>query len=203
MERHVIVQPGPITSVPLPDAESAEGHFRDRARRPIPVPEAHETSQTSEPAIRFLGEERAAFDANAVIVQDAADIHRVDDLWPSLLHRSGAQRVVLRAAGLSRNDLAAVEGGLNAALEDCGCDQGAVGVVTFSVFAAIGLLVHRRAAGRMRLPVATVSRDMSVLVGAAVAGGILGKMAGLLAARVRFLRLRRRLGELLEPNALE
>lgn len=135
---------------------------------------------------------------NAVVVEEAADIDRINDLWPSLMHRSGAQKVELTAPGISGIDRAAVEGGLNTALEDCGCEQGAVGVVIFSILAAIGLLVGRRGVGRVRPPAATAARDTSVLIGAAVIGGILGKAAGLLAARVRFVRHRRRLEELLK-----
>jgi len=194
VEPHVIAPPAPIASLPLPEARPAEQGSDDLASRLIRVAAPSQISP---------GARGPAPNANAVIVGEAADLGRVDDLWPSLLHRSGAQRVELRAGGVPGDDLAAVEGGLNAALEDCGCAQGAVGVVTLPVLAAIGLLVGRRHAVRMRLPVASVSRDMSVLAGAVVAGGILGKTAGLLAARVRFLRLRRQLEELLKPNALE
>ena len=53
---------------------------------------------------------------NAVVVEEAADIDRINDLWPSLMHRSGAQKVELTAPGISGIDRAAVEGGLNTAL---------------------------------------------------------------------------------------
>ena len=138
---------------------------------------------------------------SAIVINDLRDLHRLDATWSALRRTDG--QVQLTAPALAEKPRVEIERDLNASLEDCGCHEGAVGVVVFSLLATAGLLMpgRRRPLRRSRGPSATmwlVWRAAAWIGGCAVVGGALGKAAGLAAARSRFARHRRRLRAELE-----
>jgi len=145
---------------------------------------------------------------NAIVINDIRDFHRLDATWSTL--RRGGGQVELNAPALPEGPRVEIERILNSSLDDCGCDQGAVGVVALSLLAAARVLVpgRRRSVRPSGGPSATmgfVCRAVAWISGAAVVGGVVGKGAGLAAARSRFARQRRRLRaelELIDGNGI-
>jgi hypothetical protein len=133
---------------------------------------------------------------STIVISDETDLGRVDAAWPSLLRRSSEQEIKVEARSIEPDARAPIERGLNRALSECGCHEGAIGVLGFSFVAALAL---RRGSGSRlwRRPVATMWHLTSRTAGAAVLGGTIGKLFGLAAARYRFVRYRRQLGELM------
>ena len=137
---------------------------------------------------------------SAIVINDMVDFHRLEATW-SELRRDGGQ-VELNASALPEGPRAELERDLNSSLDDCGCHQGAIGVVSFSLLVAAGVLMPGRRTLRpaegLSAMMAFAWRAAAQIAGAAVVGGVVGKGAGLAAARSRFDRHRRRLRAELE-----
>lgn len=135
-----------------------------------------------------------------MIIADANDLGKLDDAWPTLMRRSNSQQISLDSAMISGSQRILVEDGINKALVDCGCREGAVGVAGFTMAMASVLLIRRANSPHSRHSIVTRYGGRQQVIGAAVVGGVVGKLAGLMAARSRFLRHRRLLDSLLNPG---
>jgi len=134
-----------------------------------------------------------------IVIADANDLGKLNDTWPTLMRRSNSQQISVDPAVISDSQRILVEDGINNALVDCGCKEGAVGVVGFTMVVASVLLIRRANSSHSRHAIVTRRRGTYQVVGAAVVGGVVGKLTGLMAARSRFLRHRRLLDALLNP----
>jgi hypothetical protein len=128
---------------------------------------------------------------DSIVISDAGGLSQLDASWAAL-RRHGA-RVDLATPDLGEAERVELERELNSALDDCGCDQGAIGVAAFSVLTAFGLALNGRRSNRTSSPLALVARAVPRIGLAAALGAVVGKAIGLLAAALRFGRHRRRL----------
>jgi hypothetical protein len=108
--------------------------------------------------------------------------------------------VTLVDTRLGPTEQAGLERDLNAALDECGCHQGAVGLAAFSVATAVLQVVARRFDGASGSPLAFAARSALRVAAAAIAGAVVGKSIGLASAPLRFRTSRRRLRSRLEAT---
>jgi hypothetical protein len=136
---------------------------------------------------------------DSIVINDVGDVGRLDESWTAL-RRSGAT-VEVSAPALTAKQRTDLQDRLNAALTDCGCDQGALGVATFSIAATLAQVLSRRSrSGRSSSIVGGIGGGASRVIVAAMGGAVVGKAIGLAAASHRFGRHRQRLNTLLESS---
>jgi hypothetical protein len=141
---------------------------------------------------------RKAEIVQTILINELDDLEQLDRPWTEL-RRHGAH-VTLVDTPLDSTEQADLERHLNAALDECGCHQGAIGLATFSVAAAALQVVARRLDRSAGSPLAYVARSAVRVGAAAVAGAVVGKSIGLASAGVRFQTHRRRLRSRLEAT---
>jgi hypothetical protein len=133
-----------------------------------------------------------------ILINELDDLEQLDRPWTEL-RRHGAH-VTLVDTPLDPTEQAELERDLNAALDECGCHQGAVGLASFSVAAAALEVAARRLDRSAASPLVDVARSAVRIAAAAVAGAFVGKTIGLASADVRFRSHRRRLRSRLEAT---
>jgi hypothetical protein len=141
---------------------------------------------------------RKADIVHTILINELDDLEQLERPWTEL-RRHGAH-VTLVDTPLEPTEQAELERDLNAALDECGCHQGAIGLATFSVAAAALQIVTRRLERSGGSALHYAGRSVVRVGAAALAGAIVGKTIGLASGGVRFEAHRRRLRSRLEAT---